>query len=431
MNQILTRYFILDYNSRHFLYYFASGFILYSLFYALTAKSHVNFVVIQSFQTVGIGLMMVGVINSVKHRLETSYVDLVFKIYLFWLITVILRGFTTDYELVKKLLFDAWYGLFVFISPLILLFPKNLEFYRKTFDFILISAILCIILYLYFINELIKPDFRDLTSQGLIETISKTLGIPAGFILLTYMYQSKSKKIIAWLVILLTLFFAILRARRGLIFMALSVVIATYILYLVNLRVKIIFILISVLIGSFLINYTINSFNNKDIFHSLRLRGLEDTRSGVEKMFYRDMSTFEWLAGKGMTGEYYCPGIDSGNKSGYRFVIETDYLNIILKGGIIGLVLFLLLAIPAIIKGLFFSSNNLSKAAAIWIILALINMYPSAVNTFTLNYLLVWISIGICHTPAIRTMPEHLVRNFLLIGNTDALVSHLKQKKSI
>jgi hypothetical protein len=87
-------------------------------------------------------------------------------------------------------------------------------------------------------------------------------------------------------------------------------------------------------------------------------------------------------------------------------MIETDYLNIILKGGIISLVLLFLIAIPAVIKGLFFSKNILSKAAAFWIIIWLVELYPANVNSFSLNHILVWISIGICYSKEIRNYTE-------------------------
>ncbi len=140
----------------------------------------------------------------------------------------------------------------------------------------------------------------------------------------------------------------------------------------------------------------------------------EDTRTPVEKCFYDDMKTKDWIIGKGMMGTYYCPGVDDTSSetvyTDYRSMIETDYLNIILKGGIISLGLLLLITIPAVVKGLFYSKNILSKAAALWILLWLIDLYPATVTTFTLNHLLVWISVGICYSKTIRNMEETAIQ---------------------
>jgi len=115
------------------------------------------------------------------------------------------------------------------------------------------------------------------------------------------------------------------------------------------------------------------------------------------------------------------PGIDeSGDYSGYRNGIETDYLNIILKGGSISLGLLLLIAIPAMFKGLMFSNNSLSKAAGFWILIWLLSLYPSTVTTFSMNYILVWISIGICYSPSYRGLSEETLKAYFK-GNFEAV----------
>jgi hypothetical protein len=133
----------------------------------------------------------------------------------------------------------------------------------------------------------------------------------------------------------------------------------------------------------------------------------QDSRSEVEQYFFRDLKPIDWIIGKGINGKYFCPiGDGLGGITILRNGIETDYLNIILKGGIISLGLKLLIAIPAIINGLFHSKNLLSKAAGIWIFFYLIDLYPSPVTTFSLNYLLVWISIGICYSKELRDLSD-------------------------
>jgi len=141
---------------------------------------------------------------------------------------------------------------------------------------------------------------------------------------------------------------------------------------------------------------------NVEIFDLLTERGTDDTRSGVENNFYKSMKGVDWIIGRGMLGEYYSPTLDFN----YRGTIETDYLNIILKGGYIQLGLILLILIPAIINGVFRSKNTLSKVAGIWIFIWILSTYPATVQVFTLYYVLVWISVGICYSPTIRNIPE-------------------------
>ena len=153
--------------------------------------------------------------------------------------------------------------------------------------------------------------------------------------------------------------------------------------------------------------------NQNGLFSYLIERGDEDTRSDVEVSFVKDMNTKDWMIGRGINGQYFCPDIEEDDVTGYRSVIETGYLQIILKGGIISLGLYSLIAVPAAIKGIFYSKNILSIASGIWIFLSLINLYPILVNVFSLQYLLVWISIGICYSKNIRNIPDSTIKKYL------------------
>lgn len=218
------------------------------------------------------------------------------------------------------------------------------------------------------------------------------------------------------LTILLVLFFAIVRARRGLVTMTTGVILSAYLLYLFYSKRKILVLYFSVLISTLGAFYAANMYNiqKNRIFNFIAERGKEDTRTGVELYFYSDMKPIDWVIGKGLRGEYYCPGIDENAETNYRSVIETGYLQIVLKGGLISLVLLVLIMAPAIFKGIFYSKNILSKAAGIWILVALLSLYPATVNTFSMRYLLVWISVGICYSNKIRNIPDKVLEEYFL-----------------
>jgi hypothetical protein len=54
----------------------------------------------------------------------------------------------------------------------------------------------------------------------------------------------------------------------------------------------------------------------------------------------------------------------------------------------------------------------LSKAAAMWILWVLVNMYPSTIHTFTMQYILLWIAVGICYSKTIRDIPEQILVDY-------------------
>lgn len=412
-NQFHTTSSIVSSKQLRNLNFFWLGFIIYSLGNTLSSTSHVNIKICQAVQIPGLILMFTTVISLIQFKFDNQYIKFIYVLYCTWFFTLILNGFNflLDYTYIKDFLFNPYIGMLYF-SPLILLFPRNLVFYKKIFDVIFILGIFYLIYDIIFIKDLINADRSSLESQGIVEAFSE-LSFSCGFLLLTYAYHSKKRQLLALGIILLALLFAIIRARRGLIFMYASMIFFSYLFYIFHTKKKLLIIYLTIfiaLLGAFYIS-GIHKLNNSSIFGFLIERGIEDSRKDVELYFYDDMKTKDWVIGKGIKGEYFCPNLEENQITNYRQTIETGYLQTILNGGLISVGLFLFFAIPAFIKGLFYSKNILSKAAAIWILMSLINSYPATINSFTLKYLLVWVSIGICYSKEIRNLKESTVKN--------------------
>jgi hypothetical protein len=261
-----------------------------------------------------------------------------------------------------------------------------------------------------YVREITNRDLTSADSMVMAESFSRHLGIPCTFLLLAYSYQIKKIKYLVLLVIFITILIAIVRARRGMLFTLATPMIFAAFIYFIESKKKIAMILVSIIAVVFIAGFGLMYFGESSFFNSFKSRIDEDTRSGVEVCFYSDMKTNDWIVGKGISGEYYCPGVGQNSISDYRSIIETDYLNIILKGGIISISLFLLIVLPAAVKGIFYSSNNLSKAAGFWIIIWLMNLYPTTVVAFNLNYVILWIAVGICYNKKIRNIPEEVMK---------------------
>ena len=279
-----------------------------------------------------------------------------------------------------------------------------------------ISFLVCDVI---FIKGLLDR-YNELT-RDYIETFT-ILSVPCGFILLTYPYHTNKRKLIAGGIVVLSLLLAIYRARRGLSFICFSILMFSYYIYLINTKKKVLLIYLSILTVVIGVLYISDTYkvNKNGLFGFIVQRGETDTRTGVELYFYNDMKTKDWIIGRGINGEYFCPGIDFNQQTDYRALIETGYLQIILKGGIVSLALYLLISIPAIFLGFFHSKNILSKASAIWIFIAVMSLYPTTVDSFSLQYLVVWISIGICYSKKMRNLPDNIIKE--IINNPSSLV---------
>ena len=366
-------------------------------------------------QLLAVVIFMIPTIRLIRFKIENAYLRTLYIIYCGWMFYIVMRGFTFNRQYLFDSFVEAYSGIFLYLAPLILLFPKDLIYLKKVIKVILVLSIIFLLCAVIFRNALLTAESEN--GQTIVEYFTKIMSIPCGFILLTIVYNTDKRrwwtllgKLYVLCIIILTFLLAVIRARRGLAFMAANILFFTYIIYNYSHRINLFFKVFPLLILFFVSAYSITvlSENNKGIFTKIAARLDEDSRSNVEEYFYLDLNKKEWLIGKGIDGMYYCP--TGATEDGYRGVIETDYLEIILKGGIISLGLLLLITIPAVFLGLFYSKNILSKAAASWILLWMLALYPATVTTFSLNYLLVWISIGICYSKKIRNMPEEIVK---------------------
>jgi hypothetical protein len=393
------------------------GFIIYTAAYMQFAIVQTN-LSWNKIQLLGLLLIGIGTVGLIRFRIEDAYLRGIYILYCGWLLYTVSRGFQLDRVFLFDNLFNGWYGLLPYFAPVVLLFPNNIFYLKKLFAVIIILGVVYLAFSLLYRGELLSGDSDNITSLAAVEMFSKTLSIPCGFLVLTYIYHPKNKKLFAFFIVCLTVLLALIRGRRGLTFISASYLFCFFIIYVYANRAKLSTLLFSFILIGFVSfgAFTVYSINKKGAFSLITERMGEDTRSTVEECFYSDMKTEDWIVGRGMVGEYFCPGVDESSQVSYTYyrrLIETDYLNIILKSGLIGLGLLVLILIPAIIKGFFYSRNLLSKAAAIWILLWMIDLYPANVSTFTLNYLLVWISVGICYSKTIRYMPEDEVKEIL------------------
>lgn len=393
--------------------FFWYGFILYTIttVLILIGNKYLNGAACQAIQMVALVLMIVGASDLMRYKFDDEYLKNTFTIYLFYSLTVVARGQQFDYGSLKTMLLDGGFGILPYLAPFIVLFPRNFAIYKKAFTTLLIFGIAFIIFDIVYADILLNPDWMDLESQGYVEAFSGYLALPAGFILITFAYHKKKLNIFAFAVLLVAIYFLLYRARRGTVAICLASLAAAGMVYLIYTKRTVIVIIASVFLIA--ISTTLMSgIKMPGMLSFIMARKDEDTRSGVEQYMYASMTTKDWIIGKGINGKYFCPTVINLVDQTYdRPVIETGYLQIILKGGIISLVLLLLILLPAVYKGFFDSKNILAKGASMFILLWVVSLYPTIGNEFNMKYLLIWICVGICYSKQIRYMPDVVIKN--------------------
>ena len=280
------------------------GFIVYSAFFTLSITTVVNYFVCQLFQIVGILLLVPAAVKLIRWKFESNYLQILFYLYCSWLLFVIVRGFSFDYNDVKSKLFDVDGGLFRYFVPLSILLPLNLSYLKKVFKVIVAFGLLFFLYDIVFYNNLLNLNYANDDTKFTFEYFTKVLSVPSGFILLTFLYHTKRRKLLAAFVIGVSTAFSVIRARRTLIFMTVIPIVMTYMLYLRAGRQKFTLIFLSVFLGAFLIIYGVKVYqeNRGGVFGLLTERIYEDTRSNVEECLYEDMTDEEWIIGKGING---------------------------------------------------------------------------------------------------------------------------------
>jgi hypothetical protein len=391
------------------------GFTAYAIGFSFAHSGHLSVKMLQGLQSLGLILVFVYGSRIALVNFDDAYLKIIFRAYLLWQVLIIFRGLSVNYDFAKKTLFDGAYGMMAYLTPLIYFLPRKIATYRRLFDVIVLFALIYFAYDALCIRDLLSGDRSGYKNIFIVE-YSLLLSLPAGFLLLTFPYHTKKRLLLAAATLVAILFFSVYRARRGMVLICTSQLIFAFLLYFFKAKNKIAAFVFSGAVILAAVFLAADSYvnNRASIFNYLAERGKQDTRTGVEVYFYNDMDTRDWIVGKGINGQYFCPNVEEDSTTAYRTVIETGYLQIILNGGIVGLALLLLIAIPAMFKGLFYSRNILSKAAGIWILLWIFYLYPATMQVFSLYYAIFWLCIGICYSKSIRNLSENNLKMLFL-----------------
>jgi len=356
------------------------------------------------------GLQIIAIIIFVGYGIKVSefhFEDIYFKfcfcLLCGWHLYVVFRGADLSYFFIKQYLFSE-FVFWPFIIPFAIFLPKNGLMFKKMF-----GLFTCLGLFFLVFSIAAFKLFQGTPLIG--EQAIWTFSSGCGFMLLSSKYLSGRRIWLALIVVMVALLIATLLARRNVMLTNVNYLVAGFHLYFFYYssgnwakKAGSLVILILVCVGAFIV---FEQKKDQD-FKLIINRAGEDTREYVFDYFFDDMSKAKW-AGKGMNGAYFCPLFIPDTDSDPiedRDLIECGYLQIILKGGLVNLILFLAIVLPAVYLGLFRSENGLSKASAVWVIIWLIDMVPYGLPSFSLRYILVWFAIGLCYSKSFRELSE-------------------------
>jgi len=346
------------------------------------------------------------------------YLRISISLLILWELYIVCHGFIFQLPFIWDHLFTDNRAMSYLLPFAVFLPVTNAVFLQKTFDFAYKLGV-AFLLFLPFLLLYI------LDNQDFAEQYVWMLGCSCGFILLTFFYHSKKRVIVSFIVMFLSLFIITIMARRNImITCACFLFVSLLIIPLFNKNITIVkkglFIFSFVTVVYLGFNFFVS--NETGMFQKITKRATSDTREEVFILYFLDMSDKDWIVGKGLNGTYFCPGIDKQWSGGEdpahrdlddRVYIENGFLQLILNGGIIYLVLYMLVLVPAIILGLFLSRNLLSKGCAILILLFILDMIPFGLPTFSFRHFIVWFCVAICFSKQMRLKNDEEISELL------------------
>lgn len=338
----------------------------------------------------------------IDYKFESNYFKFFLYVFLLYEFILIVRGWSFSYNDIKDYM-QTGYIFWPFIIPLFVFFDKRLSTIGLLIKWIYFTGLFFLILYLIFPTLL----FNRVTAETVVSST-----YVCGFILLNARYLRNRKVTLSFVLILISLISLIYVARRNGVVTISGFILAGYFINAWNKSRTIIYRIFPLIICcTVFLLLSLTTFTT-NLSSKLQQRITEDTRSGLFRVFFLEMSDY-MVFGKGMNGDYYFPMeervLEDVTETAvvYRHIIENGYLQLLLTGGIVHIILFLLLLLPAAILGIFRSSNQFTMACGMLILLWVLDMLIYGLPRLSLHYILIWICVGICFKSSIRRMTNN------------------------
>lgn len=345
-----------------------------------------------------------------------------FFLYLFWNLYVILSSFvTTGFSGFSPFNQFGWPSL---ITPLVVFIGFRHLSLNSIFKFSYVYGILGILITFLNFKEIFSSNIATSGEEygnyvGIVGMSSVFL-FSTSFMFLCFAFITHKYRKIALFSMVISILIVLVAARRGSLFMNLLFLLLAFYLYVFTSKkgtvfIKFIFVLSIVAVGvGTILMYADSTFS---LFFT---RLDESSRAPVEKAFFDSFKgeTLDWIFGRGINGTYYCILFDDSFVN-LRGIIETGYLYIILKGGIISLVFYLYFLLNSAYLGFFKTNNIMTKAMALYLIAHVIYLLPFGLPSFSLEYIIVWVCVAYCQSKVWRRKTDIDIKRHLGLNITE------------
>ena len=352
--------------------------------------------------------------NDIPKSIQNLYL-----LWLFWNIFSLIRGgfLASDYWDWKFLFFSS---LSFSLIPLVFFFGKDLIITKTTFNFVL--------KYLFQFGFLLIP--LTLISN---EELYSRLMIPISLFILFIPYLKLRWKLLI-IIVAITSILMIVGFRSNIIksgFSLLLLLIFYFQSYIKQIWLRLIHLSLFAIPIVLLILAVTDTYNifaksseeSEDSYTTTNKFGDEESLMIDTRTFlYVDIFTTlensgNWWIGEGAAGSYHSDLFydDGGAIQGKRFGSEVGILNILLRNGIIGVLLYFLLLFTVSFIAIQQSANVLSKMIGLFIAFRWTYSFVEEFTQYDLNFFFFWIAIGLVSSINFRRMTDNEIIKYLEI----------------
>lgn len=283
-----------------------------------------------------------------------------------------------------------------YLLPFIIVLLPNVRHFDYIVHLFFRVSLWVVPIWLLNLSSLVQVSYKA-------ESIGVALPFLSAFLLGINNRFTKRQQWISLIIWAIYFFLMMLNARRNTSF---TLLLYAFIAYMFSVfgsikrhKLKAIFLILIFIISGLVLSLNFESLAS-GLFKNLADRAMEDTRSGVEELFFADFSKAsetDWIFGRGMDGGYYqiTTNEETGEINDNRTAIETGYLNMVLKGGLVYDVVVILIMLLAIKRG-YGKKNRMYSFLATILLTYFIDLYTTnPVCTFSVRSILFWLCISI------------------------------------
>lgn len=370
------------------------------------------------FAAWGSALIMVFLYFTTYWRsdVKKEKITIVYDLLIFWLFVCMVRSLLTfkGTSELRFFLFNTYLGLSLF-PMLFFIVGVNAKYFhsinRILTTYILATSLISIFFLSYF-------------------EIQVFLLYPIFYIILTIPFRSAWGKIFV-ILISISIIIVSLTNRAGIMRIMISycILAAYYLMLNIKINKKVLkFLVFCVLMIPMVSLYL--GINGESVFQLIlgadntnysQLNPYADTRTFLYFEVFQDLlANNAFVFGKGIGSGYLSEAFETYDRS----TVEVGFLQILLKTGIVGVSLYLSVIISAIYKALGRSKSMFMKSLGLLLASYVLLIFIENVVAYNLLNIVIWITVGICHSPILRDLSDAEVKNLFKTGKLPETIIH-------